>query len=237
MTARRFAGFSPGKPRTFALPSAFISELLPIVDSLSELQVVLFTFWAVQQREGQHRFLRYGDYTASRPLLDALRTAEPEAPPEQTLAAALERAVNHGILLRAEVAFSESREMLYFLNAAPGRRAVEQIRLGHWRPAPGQTIEILPERPTIYQLYEANIGPLTPLIGEALADAEREYPPGWVEEAIHIAVTRNARSWRFIEAVLNRWLKEGKRDALVEKPDQRDGRRYIPDEYADLIDH
>jgi hypothetical protein len=35
MTARRFAGFSPGKPRTFALPSAFISELLPIVDIVS----------------------------------------------------------------------------------------------------------------------------------------------------------------------------------------------------------
>jgi len=37
-----------------------------------------------------------------------------------------------------------------------------------------------PERPNIFKLYEENIGPLTPLIADALKDAEKTYPPEWV---------------------------------------------------------
>ena len=40
-----------------------------------------------------------------------------------------------------------------------------------------------PERPNIFKLYEENIGPLTPLIADALKDAEETYPPEWVAEA------------------------------------------------------
>jgi len=51
-------------------------------------------------------------------------------------------------------------------------------------------------------LYEQEIGALTPLIADALADAEKEYPLDWIPEAIQIAVERNARNWKYVLTVL-----------------------------------
>ena len=66
-----------------------------------------------------------------------------------------------------------------------------------------------PERPNIFKLYEENIGPLTPLIADALKDAEQTYPPEWVAEALEIAVKNNKRNWKYVEAILRRWKEEG----------------------------
>jgi DnaD/phage-associated family protein len=89
----------------------------------------------------------------------------------------------------------------------------------------------------VYRLYELNIGPLTPMIAESLKDAEKEFPAGWIEDAMRIAVESNARSWRFIRAVLDRWQREGKQHEVHERFDERDGRRFITGKYADFIEH
>ena len=91
----------------------------------------------------------------------------------------------------------------------------------------------MPERPNIYQLYEANIGALTGIIADHLKDAERDYPDGWVEEAITLAVEHEKRSWKYIQGILERWRKEGKRET-TRKPAATHGRRSIvgdPDEF------
>ena len=91
--------------------------------------------------------------------MDSLSTAAPDTPPETTLAQALEQATKRGTLLRAEVELEGRDEALYFVNSATGRSAIENIRAGHWQPGDTHNpVEILPERPNIYQLYEANIG-------------------------------------------------------------------------------
>lgn len=234
----KFDGFPPGKPRVIALPAAFITELLPLIDDLAELKVMLYFFWAIQQREGRFRYLSRTDFTSSGSFMAGMVAAVPSQPAEETLNVALERACRRGVLLRAEVMLENGAEQLYFINAEPGRIAVEQIRKGLWQPGDaGKPVEILPERPNIYQLYEANIGPLTPMIAESLKDAEREYPPQWLPEAIRIAVESNARSWRFIQAVLDRWKREGKQNEVASEHAERDGRRYISGKYADFIEH
>lgn len=58
------------------------------------------------------------------------------------------------------------------------------------------------QKPNLFKVYEQEIGAITPLIADALKDAEKEYPPGWVEEAIQIAVERNVRNWKYVRAVL-----------------------------------
>ena len=65
------------------------------------------------------------------------------------------------------------------------------------------------KRPNVYELYENEIGMLTPMIADVLADALSEYPEDWFAPAIRIAVERNVRNWRYIEAVLKRWKIEG----------------------------
>ena len=61
----------------------------------------------------------------------------------------------------------------------------------------------------IFSLYEHEIGLLTPMIAEALEDAEKTYPKEWFELAFQEAVTHNARSWKYIDAILKRWQKDG----------------------------
>lgn len=61
----------------------------------------------------------------------------------------------------------------------------------------------------IFKIYEREIGALTPMIGDELADAEKTYPSEWFEPAFQEAVRANARNWRYVRAVLERWKREG----------------------------
>jgi len=66
------------------------------------------------------------------------------------------------------------------------------------------------EAQSIFTAYEANIGALTPMIAEKLREAELEYSPVWVVEAIQLAVLNNKRNWRYCETILKRWQDSGK---------------------------
>jgi DnaD/phage-associated family protein len=64
-------------------------------------------------------------------------------------------------------------------------------------------------RVNVFRVYEQNIGALTPMIAEALRDAEKTDSAAWVCAAIDEAVKNNARSWKYCEAILSRWRKDG----------------------------
>jgi DnaD/phage-associated family protein len=234
----KFDGFPQRNGRSTPLPAAFFSDLLPLIDDLAELKVTLFCFWALYQREGSVRYLSRQDFANDQTLLAGLEAAAPDSSAADTLDKALARACERESLLKAEVEIADAPTVIYFMNTERGRTAVAQIEAGQWQPgAKGQPIEILPERPNIYRLYEENIGPLTPMIADALKDAERDYPARWLEDAIKIAVESNARSWRFIQAVLERRKQEGVDGEATTRSDRRDGKWYISGKYADLIDH
>ncbi|HVU12877.1 MAG TPA: DnaD domain protein [Phototrophicaceae bacterium] len=213
-----FTGFPPGKQPTFSIYAAFISELLPLIDDLAEMKVTLYFMWAIQQRDGRFRYLRRRDFLNDANFMAGLAGLDFE--PAATLDNALERACKRGTLLAAQITLAGEPEALYFINTQLGRDALEQIKDG-WQPSFGdEPVEIIPNRPNIYRLYEDNIGPLTPLIADTLKDAARDFPISWIEDAIRIAVQSNARSWRFIQAILDRWQREGKKepDATAERP-------------------
>ena len=95
------------------------------------------------------------------------------------------------------------------------------------------------ERPNIFALYEQNIGLLTPLIADQLRDMEKSYPPDWIDEAFTIAVAGNKRALRYIQAILKRWETDGK-DERTHEAGRGDSeaelrRKYIPDEFSDII--
>jgi DNA replication protein len=87
---------------------------------------------------------------------------------------------------------------------------------------------LAPEPANIFRLYEENIGPLTPMLAEALREAEREYPPAWLEDAIRIAVKNNKRNWNYIQAILRRWQREG-RDERKDRGDAEEIRHKYSD--------
>lgn len=228
----KFHGFSSGKHTTYTLPAAFITDLLPLIDDLNELKVTMYFMWAVQQREGRARYLRRVDFVEDTAFMTGL--GEPDA-----LDSALARACARGTLIPVEITREGVTERLYFINSEQGRAFAEQVRRGEWTPGEGdQPVEIIPPRPNVYALYEQNIGALTPLIADALRDAERDAPAGWLEDAIKLAVEHNKRSWKYIQAILDRWSREGKTDEVSTRPDeQSDGKRYIKGKYADFIKH
>jgi DnaD/phage-associated family protein len=133
---------------------------------------------------------------------------------EETLRQALDSAVEHGTLLHST---SNINGML---------GDVYSLTVDSYQPP---TINI-------FDLYEQNIGMIGPMIAEELKEAEKLYPPQWIEEAFKIAVTLNKRSWRYIARILERWASEGKdsgeykRDIKKDDPD-----KYIKGRYGHLV--
>ena len=131
---------------------------------------------------------------------------------ESVLFEAFERAISRGTLLCIILDVRGQKDYLYFMNTKDGRNAVRAIESGAWFPGDEKRpIRIGIQRPSIFALYEQNIGSITPMIGEQLRDAAENYPEDWIFEAMQIAVTGNKRNWRYIEAILERWSSEGKR--------------------------
>jgi DnaD/phage-associated family protein len=118
---------------------------------------------------------------------------------------------------------------LIFLNTASDRRAIEQIQDGRidlGRALPPARGAAASAKGNVFQLYEENIGPLTPIVAEELREAEALYPVEWIEEAFREAALLNKRSWRYAEAILRRWATEGrKREKAGRDPGEGDSAR------------
>jgi DnaD/phage-associated family protein len=231
-----FAGFPSGKVRFTSIPAPFFSELLPEIDQLGELKVTLYALWFLDQQEGQARYVAYQDFTSDRRLMKGLGTTSEAASEELTNA--LERACQRGTLIRALVEGQDPEKALYFLNSPRGRAAVKAWQQGKWSPDQAEHLPaaLAVERPNIFGLYEQNIGPLTPMIAETLQQAEQEFPAGWIEDALRIAVENNVRRWRYVDAILRSWKEKG-RHAPDRRNSEEDRRRYIEGEFADFIEH
>jgi DnaD/phage-associated family protein len=208
----RFAGF-PGGALATAIPNLFFTAVLPRIDDPAELVVSVYFFFAHGRKKGQPRFLTYAELAADDILVAALDSLG-----EGALRRGLNAAVERGTLLCLDVGpvsaaggHEGQGQELYFLNTAAGQRAVAAAKadldgLGRLMPPPPEPRE---PKPNIFELYEQNIGPLTPMVAEYLKDAEEHYPAEWFQPAFRRAVEQNKRSWSYIAAILRRWEAEG----------------------------
>ncbi|MHB1319420.1 MAG: DnaD domain-containing protein [Anaerolineae bacterium] len=241
------------------LPELVFSELLPHLDDLDELKVVLHVLWRLaKMRSSGAPWVTDHELRADDGLRDAMAHTGSggEAEGSVRIQTALDRAVSHGILLAVRRQGPEGArggETRYLANSPQGRTTVAALRRG-------AEVErsIVEERPNIFTLYEQNIGALTALLGEELAEAEATYPAAWIEEAFREAVRLNKRSWKYILAILERWQTEGrgaegqgarKQDEGEHGIDRGPGReaskrdreeetrRYIEDAYDRLVRH
>jgi DnaD/phage-associated family protein len=211
-TIRRFAGFASGA-RATAVPSALFSELLPLIEDADELRVTLYVVYALGRRKGYPRFVTERELRAEAPLMASLGDGGDPLSAER-LRRGVELAVERGSLLRVDVEVDGRVEALLLLNTPSDRRAAQQVRDGRielGRPLAPEGEAPASKRDNVFQLYEANIGPLTPLISEELKEAERLYPYEWLEEALREAALQNKRSWRYAAAILQRWATEGRK--------------------------
>ncbi|MGC9467495.1 MAG: DnaD domain-containing protein [Anaerolineae bacterium] len=234
----RFPGFPEGQISTVALPELVFTELVPNLTDSDELKVVLVVLWHLSKmRSDAAPWVTREELVTDPTIRRALDGPDAEA----RLEAALDRAVDHAILLVAPWDNAEGvTEVRYFANSPRGRSSVAAIRRGM---SPSR-VEVV-ERPNIFTLYEQNIGPLTALLSEELMEAEQTYPAAWIEEAFREAVRLNKRNWKYILAILERWQAEG-RDEIDRRTAARAGkqgdreddiRKIIGDAYDRLVRH
>ncbi len=61
----------------------------------------------------------------------------------------------------------------------------------------------------IFEIYESNIGVLTPMIADELRLIEKEFPAGWFEKAVKVSVNANKRKLSYVKGILRRWQEDG----------------------------
>jgi DnaD/phage-associated family protein len=251
MSTLGFVGFPDTKMKPVIVPDLFFSDLLPQIEDVGELKLTLHCFWLLNEQASAAKFLRGDDLRSDQTLLRSLHLNSNLRTPQQALQDALERAVARNTLLKLEIeSDSEGKEGQagvkvddwYFINTPKGRQTlalVREGRLGELQAAIPDEARLKVNRPNIFVLYEQNIGMMTPLIADQLRDLEKSYPPDWIDEGFVLAVANNKRKLRYIQAILKRWETEGKdeRSAASTGRDTEEERRrkYIPDEYSDII--
>ena len=187
------------------------------IDDAAELKVTLYAIWRIEHMEGNFRAMCETDFDeeALGLKIDEIRRG-------------LEKAVERGILLRSQ----HEADVFFFLNSPRGRLSAEAFAKGQWRDAMRAYV---PNKSNVFKLYEENIGALTPLLAEMLKEAEKEYPGAWFEEAFEIAVSRNVRNWKYIEAILRRWKENGKDERRDSQDSIQDAKRYTDGEFSEFL--
>jgi len=231
MTVVRIFKVDPEK--TVEVPEALFSELLPVIDHLGELKITLYAIWYLGSQVKEPRFLRYMEMLKDERLMAGF--GDSYGIQKMALSDALQRAVNRGTLLCVGNVGDE-HDSIYFPNSAAGRAAFDGLAAGEWDPDQIESfpVKLQPERPNIYALYEQNIGPLTPILSETLQEAEKNYPLEWIEDAIRIAVVKNVRTWRYIEAILRSWKEKG-RDGTDRETTEENRKRDSEGKFGDYV--
>jgi DnaD/phage-associated family protein len=206
----KFKGFNESE--TFSqFPDTFFHNLLKDMNDVAELKVTLYLIWRVEHMEGPFRALSRMDFNVKDLGLSA-----------EDITRGLEKALQRGTLLKVQ----RETAVYFLLNSPRGRATVQAVESGKWNPKTAISAPPV-ERSNIFKLYEENIGPLTPLIADALKDAEDMYSAEWIGDAIEEAVLHNARNWKYCEAILKHWKEEGRAEKQARSDDKKLGEQSL----------
>lgn len=214
MNMNNFNGFTSSETFT-QIPDSFL-RLINDIEDVSELKVTLYAIYRIEHVEGNFRGLSEADFNS-----ESLGLKQKE------IQLGLKKACERQTMLKSE----NEAGVFYFLNSPRGRLSAEAFVNGQIKPSQSYN----PNKSNIFKLYEENIGALTPLIADMLRDAEKVYPHVWFEEAFEIAVSRNVRNWKYINAILNRWKENGKDERRDAKDSIQDAKRYTEGEFSEFF--
>jgi DnaD/phage-associated family protein len=73
----------------------------------------------------------------------------------------------------------------------------------------GEAEVTLPPLPNAYEVYQNNIGLLTPFIADGIDNWLKMYPAEWIPAAIEEAAKNSGRNFKYCDAILKRWAVDG----------------------------
>jgi len=233
-----FKGFPP-RAEVTPLPNIFFSEVLPLMEDAVEVKVVMQIFFLLSRRKGYPRFVRFSELIHDPVIIKGLREITGNL--EIMLKKALDTAVQAGILMHIPIDVQQLSDDVYFINNQAERETIRKILEGSLKIAQVEIRKV--EEPAqvqpsdIYNLYEQNIGMLTPILAEELQEAEHRYPAEWIQEAFRESLRANVRSWKYIHSILKRWEREGKKDGkpVGDSRQERDPDKYIRGKYGHMV--
>ena len=206
---------SQRKTDFISLPDSFFTQAVPKIQDLTELKIVLYVAYLILRKQDPSTQSAECSVTYKELKAGSRRLSAELG--DETLHQALDSAVKRGILLHSTLNINGVIEDVYSLTA-PMYRGRQ------------------PPTSNIFALYEQNIGMITPIIAEELKEADKLYPPQWIEEAFKEAVTLNKRSWKYIARILERWASEGKDSGEHRRDIKKDGPdKYIKGKYGHLV--
>jgi DNA replication protein len=190
------------------VPAPVFGQLLADIDNVNELKIFLRSLWHISRKKGAPRSISVVELSSDRLMSEAVSLSGDALMTE--IHQALDSLAGRGVFLSID----NRDAATYALNTPAEREAVSRagIPVREIVAAAPETWDSPSNRLGIYELYEQNIGVLTPLIAERLTEAVDAYPEPWLREAISIAVENNARNWRYVTAILERWQTEGRED-------------------------
>ncbi len=226
----RFSGFDKST-RFTPVPNPLFGPLLEQIQDLAELKVTLRGLWMLHRRRPQG--VTAGAFLSDTALLRGLGSLGRE--PAQEIRRGLQLAVARGTLLMYCPSGDDAAEPVYLLNDHAGRTALARLREDGGLPVVHPSLETPEappvETPSIFSLYENNVGTISPLLADQLVEAEERYPWSWINQAFQIAVAENKRSWRYIAGILRRWAAEGKDDGKPGRHPEEDNRQKFLRDY------
>lgn len=231
--ASAFEGFA-GISRSTVIPNVFFSAVLPRMRGTDDLLAFLWLARCVQDQRGEARFATAEQIWA----LDGASAAfDAMGSGFDGLVTGLDACVELGAALAMQLRGSAGEQVVYLVNNPGSRRTVARARSGEVRLLP-ETVAVpiaVETRPTIFRLYEENVGTITPLVGERLVTASETYPAPWIQEAFQLAVEMNVRNWRYIERILQRWTEEGRNEGTENDSLEDRKRRYLGGDLGHIV--
>jgi DnaD/phage-associated family protein len=196
-----------------SVPRALLDRLITTRASVEEHRIVLLLVLLSRTGKADAAISEDAFATDSMVLDAGKMDGTPIAMPDWPFPA-LEQAVAHGTILRFVVESQAGSRNWLLLNTVENARLVARMA-----EDPGAVPEMFwidesrphvhVDKPTVFRLYEQNIGPLTPMIADRLIKALETYPPDWIESALEEAVAYNRRNWRYIARILENWEADG----------------------------
>jgi DNA replication protein len=244
MSKAKFAGF-PKRVAFLPVPAPLLGPLLQDIDSLAELKLALLLWRRLHETRRSPRYALLSEIRADRTLLLALQGAD-AGNPRVALEDALRAAVERGVFLQVDVQRDGQSDACILLNTPQNQQLAEQIGAGSVRipdiGTPRSSAAPEEPRPSVFKLYEDNIGMLTPLAAEELREAELTYPADWIEDAFREAVGYNKRNWRYIRRILENWGVNGRGAGSRGEPGRdtqppEDPRAYVSGRYGRYVKH
>lgn len=236
-----FSGFSFEKEKLTQIPASFFTQILPEIIDANTLKILLYAFWWLEQQEADSPYITFSTFTSDEVFMGGLETAQEK--PEITLKLGIAGLVEGSVFLAADIP-TKPAQTIYFLNTKKGQAAIKAISQGNldFLDLENNPITLSTAPINIYQLYEENIGPLTPMLADALKEIENLYSPEWIEDAFREAIKNNVRKLKYIEAILQTWQNEGRNDRTdrgrsKKSKEEDDPYRYIKGKNSDFFNH